>query len=87
MRLFSNKLLFFLFLFSFSLYAEYKININYESDFLYDSQKLLVEELKNTNTKKEIEILIKQQEWIESYILFFVTCNAIHKLRQINKLR
>ncbi|MBR51892.1 MAG: hypothetical protein CMD58_05200 [Gammaproteobacteria bacterium] len=73
MRLFSNKLLFFLFLFlfSFSLYAEYKININYESDFLYDSQKLLVEELKKTNTKKEIEILIKQQEWIETYILFF----------------
>ena len=51
MHHFNFKKIFFLFTFIFaiSLYAEYEIEINFESGFEYKSQQLLIETLRKTN--------------------------------------
>ena len=58
-------------LFSLNLSAYYEININYESGFEYESQKKLLIDLQKESSKRSIENLIKNQDWIREYSLVF----------------
>ena len=58
-------------LFSLNLPAYYEININYESGFEYESQKKLIKDLQKESSKRSIENLIKNQDWIKEYFLVF----------------
>jgi hypothetical protein len=58
-------------LFSLNLPAYYEININYESGFEYESQKKLLIDLQKESSKRSIENLIKNQDWIKEYSLVF----------------
>ena len=58
-------------LFSLNLPAYYEININYESGFEYESQKKLLIDLQKESSKRSIENLIKNQDWIKAYSLVF----------------
>ena len=58
-------------LFSLNLSAYYEININYESGFEYESQKKLLIDLQKESSKRSIENLIKNQDWIKEYFLVF----------------
>jgi hypothetical protein len=58
-------------LFSLNLSAYYEININYESGFEYESQKKLLIDLQKESSKRSIENLIKNQDWIKAYSLVF----------------
>ena len=58
-------------LFSLNLPAYYEININYESGFEYESQKKLLIDLQKESSKRSIENLIKNQDWIREYSLVF----------------
>jgi hypothetical protein len=51
--------------------AYYEININYESGFEYESQKKLLKDLQKESSKRGIENLIKNQDWIKAYSLVF----------------
>ena len=58
-------------LFSLNLPAYYEITINYESGFEYESQKKLLKDLQKEPSKRRIENLIKNQDWIKEYSLVF----------------
>ena len=49
--------------------GEYKISIIYESGFEFKSQHLLINDLKECRSKKEIENLVSDQDWIKDYNL------------------
>ena len=67
-----NKIFYSIFiLFSLNLPAYYEININYESGFEYESQKKLLIDLQKESSKRSIENLIKNQDWIREYSLVF----------------
>ena len=57
--------------FSVMLAGEYKINIIYESGFEFKSQHFLINDLKECRSKKEIEDLISDQDWIKDYYLAY----------------
>ena len=57
--------------FSVMLAGEYKINIIYESGFEFKSQHFLINDLKECRSKKEIENLISDQDWIKDYYLAY----------------
>tara|TARA_B100001989_G_scaffold248187_1_gene221464 strand:+ start:12815 stop:13444 length:630 start_codon:yes stop_codon:yes gene_type:complete len=67
-NLFLSSLLIF---FSSSLISEYLINITFESDFQFKSQGIFIKELKNSNSKRQIENILKEQDWIKNYSLVF----------------
>ena len=50
-----------------NLFAEYEININFESGFEFESQKILISDLKNSKSKKQIEKILKRQDWIKDF--------------------
>ena len=52
-----------------NLFAKYTININFESGFKYKSQDNFILKLENINSKHDIEQIIKDQDWIEDYII------------------
>tara|TARA_B100000927_G_scaffold270445_1_gene246611 strand:- start:282 stop:908 length:627 start_codon:yes stop_codon:yes gene_type:complete len=54
-----------------NLLADYEININYESGFEFEAQKELLQILEKERTRKGIERVIKEQEWIEDYSLTY----------------
>jgi len=54
-----------------NLLADYEININYESGFEFEAQKELLQILAKERTRKGIERVIKEQEWIEDYSLTY----------------
>ena len=58
-------------IFSVTLLGEYKINIIYESGFEFKSQHFLINDLKECSSKKEIENLISDQDWIKDYYLAY----------------
>jgi len=58
-------------IFSITLLGQYKINVIYESGFEFESQKLLISKLRNSESRKEIENHIKSQDWIQEYSLIF----------------
>lgn len=58
-------------IFSVTLLGEYKINIIYESGFEFKSQHFLINDLKECSSKKEIENLISDQDWIKDYNLAY----------------
>ena len=58
-------------IFSVTLMGEYKISIIYESGFEFKSQHLLINDLKECSSKKEIENLISDQDWIKDYNLAY----------------
>ena len=58
-------------IFSVTLMGEYKISIIYESGFEFKSQHLLINDLKECSSKKEIENLVSDQDWIKDYYLAF----------------
>ena len=61
-----------LFLFtSLNLSSQYLINLNFESGFEFESQKKLVSELKNSKSKKQIEKILKRQDWIKDFSLVY----------------
>ena len=61
-----------LFLFtSLNLSSQYLINLNFESGFEFESQKKLVYELKNSKSKKQIEKILKRQDWIKDFSLVY----------------
>ena len=49
--------------------SQYKINIVFESGFEFKSQELLISKLKNSKSRKEIENIIRNQDWIKDYSL------------------
>ena len=58
-------------IFSITLLGQYKINIIYESGFEFKSQQLLISKLKNSGSRKEIENIISNQDWIKDYSLIY----------------
>ena len=58
-------------IFSITLFGQYKINIIYESGFEFKSQQLLISKLKNSRSRKEIENIISNQDWIKDYSLIY----------------
>ena len=52
MHLYKNLLLIIAILTPTNLFAEYEININFESGFKFESQKILISDLKNSKSKK-----------------------------------
>ena len=55
------------FLISTNLFAEYEIEINFESGFEFKNQQLLIETLRKTNSKRKIEKALISEDWIENY--------------------
>ena len=47
----------------------YEINVNFESSFEYKSQEEFVKKLQFLRSKREIEYLINNQDWIKDYSL------------------
>tara|TARA_Y100000992_G_scaffold302011_1_gene274555 strand:+ start:488 stop:1111 length:624 start_codon:yes stop_codon:yes gene_type:complete len=66
-----NKIIPLIFLFSSGLFAQYQININYESGFQYQSQKFLINDIKNEHSRRNIHRLIEKQDWIKDYTIIF----------------
>jgi hypothetical protein len=67
-----NKIIPLIFLlFSSGLFAQYKININYESGYEYESQKYLINDIKNEYSRRGIQIIIEKQDWIQDYSIIF----------------
>ena len=67
-----NKIIPLIFLlFSSGLFAQYKININYESGYEYESQKYLINDIKNEYSRRGIQRIIEKQDWIKDYSIIF----------------
>ena len=67
-----NKIIPLIFLlFSSGLFAQYKININYESGYEYESQKYLINDIKNEYSRRGIQRIIEKQDWIQDYSIIF----------------
>ena len=67
-----NKIIPLIFLlFSSGLFAQYKININYESGYEYESQKYLINDIKNEHSRRGIQRIIEKQDWIKDYSIIF----------------
>ena len=58
-------------LISTNLMTEYEITINYESGFEFKSQKELLSILQKETSRRGIEKIIKNQEWIKDYSLIY----------------
>ena len=58
-------------LISTNLFSEYEITINYESGFEFKSQKELLPILQKETSRRGIEKIIKDQEWIKDYSLIY----------------
>ena len=67
MLLYKKPFLIILFLISTNLFAEYEIEINFESGIEFKSQQLLIETLSKTNSKRKIEKVLISEDWIENY--------------------
>jgi hypothetical protein len=67
MLLYKKLFLIIFFLISTNLFAEYEIEINFESGFEFKSQQLLIETLRKTNSKRKIEKVLISEDWIENY--------------------
>ena len=67
MLLYKKSFLIIFFLISTNLFAEYEIEINFESGFEYKSQQLLIETLRKTNSKRKIEKVLSSEDWIENF--------------------
>ena len=66
MHLYKKLLLIIVILTPTNLFAEYEININFESGFEFESQKILISDLQNSKSKKQIEKILKRQDWIKT---------------------
>ena len=51
--------------------SQYLINLNFESGFEFESQKILLTEIKNSTSKKQIENIVRRQDWIKDFSLVF----------------
>ena len=71
MHLYKKLLLIIVILTPTNLFAEYEININFESGFEFESQKILINDLKNSKSKKQIEKILKRQDWIKDFTLVY----------------
>ena len=71
MHLYKKLLLIIVILTPTNLFAEYEININFESGFEFESQKILISDLKNSKSKKQIEKILKRQDWIKDFTLVY----------------
>ncbi len=60
MLLYKKSFLIIFFLISTNLFAEYEIEINFESGFEFKNQQLLIETLSKTNSKRKNAELKKQ---------------------------
>ena len=67
MLLYKKSFLIIFFLISTDLFAEYEIEINFESGFEFKNQQLLIETLRKTNSKRKIEKALISEDWIENY--------------------
>ena len=67
MLLYKKLFLIIFFLISTNLFAEYEIEINFESGFEFKNQQLLIETLRKTNSKRKIEKALISEDWIENY--------------------
>ena len=67
MHLYKKLLLITVILTPTNLFAEYEIEINFESGFEFKSQQLLIETLRKTNSKRKIEKVLISEDWIENY--------------------
>ena len=56
---------------TFNVSSQYLINLNFESGFEFESQKILLTELKNSTSKKQIEKIVREQDWIKDFSLVF----------------
>ena len=71
MHLYKKLLLIIVILTPTNLFAEYEININFESGFEFESQKILISDLKNSKSKKQIEKILKRQDWIKDFSIVY----------------
>ena len=71
MHLYSKIIPFIFLLFSSGLFAQYKVNINYESGYEYESQKYLINDIKNEYSRRGIQRIIEKQDWIQDYSIIF----------------
>ena len=49
----------------------FDISINFESGYEFKSQIVFAQEIRKLKSKKEIEKLIRNQDWIDEYSLIF----------------
>ena len=56
---------------SLNVSSQYLINLNFESGFEFESQKILISDLKNSKSKKQIEKLLKRQDWIKDFSIVY----------------
>jgi len=71
MHLYKNIFLILSILIPASLFASYEININYESGFEFKLQKELLTKLQKEDSRRGVERVIKNQEWIKDYSLIY----------------
>mgnify|MGYP001214276858 CR=1 FL=1 len=57
---------------SLNINSQYSINITFESGFKFESQKILISELKNSKSKRQIEKILKKQDWIDNFSLVYI---------------
>ena len=67
MLLYKKPFLIIFILISTNVFAEYEIEINFESGFEFKNQQLLIETLRKTNSKRKIEKALISEDWIENY--------------------
>ena len=56
---------------SLNVSSQYLINLNFESGFEFESQKILISDLKNSKSKKQIEKILKRQDWIKDFSIVY----------------
>ena len=55
-----------------SLLADYEIKISFESGFEFEAQRELLPTLQKERSRRGIERVIKEQEWIKDYSLTYI---------------
>jgi hypothetical protein len=63
----------------------FDIDIIFESGFVFESQNIFINNIKNTKSKQDIEDLIKSQDWIARYSLKFIPFSNRATLNILNR--
>ncbi|NCX10436.1 MAG: hypothetical protein EBX21_02415, partial [Proteobacteria bacterium] len=58
----------------------FDIELTLDSEISYESQKIFINSLKGIKSKRDLEKLIKNQDWIDAYYLNFIPLSKSAKL-------
>lgn len=65
---------------AFSFADNFDIELTLDSEISYESQKIFINSLKGIKSKRDLEKLIKNQDWIDEYYLNFIPLSKSVKL-------